>query len=177
MKIGRNEACPCGSGIKYKKCCLDKERIAPINEEEDAIFKNLADKEMLMKVFANMREYILSRKAHIKEYKKVRKLHNEVVGSMVDYYDNDNFERKIDPNYVDEPPTPRNYKPKIAMYNCDFDMDTQMGSESFYDMMIYKSSPNLTCITEEYIASKRFRKPEKIEMLNSMMDSRAGLFV
>lgn len=23
-KIGRNELCPCGSGLKYKKCCLDK---------------------------------------------------------------------------------------------------------------------------------------------------------
>ena len=22
MKIGRNEPCPCGSGLKYKKCCL-----------------------------------------------------------------------------------------------------------------------------------------------------------
>lgn len=22
-KIGRNEACPCGSGLKYKKCCLE----------------------------------------------------------------------------------------------------------------------------------------------------------
>jgi len=25
MKIGRNESCPCGSGKKYKKCCLEKE--------------------------------------------------------------------------------------------------------------------------------------------------------
>ncbi|MFN2353366.1 MAG: SEC-C metal-binding domain-containing protein [Desulfopila sp.] len=24
MKIGRNEACPCGSGKKYKRCCADK---------------------------------------------------------------------------------------------------------------------------------------------------------
>lgn len=24
-KVGRNEPCPCGSGKKYKKCCLDKE--------------------------------------------------------------------------------------------------------------------------------------------------------
>lgn len=23
-KIGRNDACPCGSGKKYKKCCMDK---------------------------------------------------------------------------------------------------------------------------------------------------------
>lgn len=26
MKIGRNETCPCGSGKKYKYCCLGKER-------------------------------------------------------------------------------------------------------------------------------------------------------
>lgn len=24
VKIGRNEQCPCGSGLKYKKCCLQK---------------------------------------------------------------------------------------------------------------------------------------------------------
>lgn len=25
-KIGRNDPCPCGSGRKYKKCCLDKDK-------------------------------------------------------------------------------------------------------------------------------------------------------
>ena len=24
VKIGRNEPCPCGSGKKYKRCCIDK---------------------------------------------------------------------------------------------------------------------------------------------------------
>lgn len=24
MKTGRNEPCPCGSGKKYKKCCINK---------------------------------------------------------------------------------------------------------------------------------------------------------
>ena len=24
MRIGRNQPCPCGSGAKYKKCCLNK---------------------------------------------------------------------------------------------------------------------------------------------------------
>jgi len=23
-KVGRNELCPCGSGKKFKRCCLDK---------------------------------------------------------------------------------------------------------------------------------------------------------
>lgn len=26
-KVGRNEPCPCGSGKKYKKCCLDKNKV------------------------------------------------------------------------------------------------------------------------------------------------------
>ncbi|WP_164779784.1 YecA family protein [Paenibacillus kobensis] len=25
-KIGRNEICPCGSGLKYKRCCMEKEQ-------------------------------------------------------------------------------------------------------------------------------------------------------
>ncbi|PUU87724.1 MAG: hypothetical protein CI947_2119, partial [Halanaerobium sp.] len=25
--LGRNDTCPCGSGEKYKKCCIDKEKL------------------------------------------------------------------------------------------------------------------------------------------------------
>jgi methionyl aminopeptidase len=28
-RIGRNDPCPCGSGLKYKKCCLAKEDLSP----------------------------------------------------------------------------------------------------------------------------------------------------
>lgn len=28
-KIGRNDSCPCGSGQKYKKCCLDSPQKLP----------------------------------------------------------------------------------------------------------------------------------------------------
>jgi len=34
VKIGRNEPCPCGSGKKYKKCCLGKQ-IEPENNDSD----------------------------------------------------------------------------------------------------------------------------------------------
>lgn len=27
-KIGRNDPCPCGSGLKYKRCCLEKDQTA-----------------------------------------------------------------------------------------------------------------------------------------------------
>lgn len=29
-KIGRNDSCPCGSGKKYKHCCLEKDRAAEL---------------------------------------------------------------------------------------------------------------------------------------------------
>lgn len=38
-KVGRNDLCPCGSGLKYKKCCLPKESTS-INKRPDNI-KNL----------------------------------------------------------------------------------------------------------------------------------------
>ena len=29
-KIGRNQPCPCGSGLKHKKCCANKEAKTPM---------------------------------------------------------------------------------------------------------------------------------------------------
>jgi hypothetical protein len=29
-KPGRNDPCPCGSGKKYKRCCLDKDEAAEL---------------------------------------------------------------------------------------------------------------------------------------------------
>ena len=33
IKVGRNDPCPCGSGKKYKNCCLDKDMAAGKNTE------------------------------------------------------------------------------------------------------------------------------------------------
>ncbi len=27
-KVGRNDPCPCGSGKKYKKCCMEKDALS-----------------------------------------------------------------------------------------------------------------------------------------------------
>jgi hypothetical protein len=35
-KAGRNEACPCGSGKKYKKCCLHRDEIARLQDRKRA---------------------------------------------------------------------------------------------------------------------------------------------
>jgi hypothetical protein len=45
-KIGRNDPCPCGSGSKYKRCCLAKHeaerRASPPGEVEDEEEEHLA---------------------------------------------------------------------------------------------------------------------------------------
>lgn len=33
--IGRNDPCPCGSGLKYKKCCLTRELDAELLYEKE----------------------------------------------------------------------------------------------------------------------------------------------
>lgn len=35
-KVGRNELCPCGSGKKYKRCCLEKEEAGSVAAQPDA---------------------------------------------------------------------------------------------------------------------------------------------
>ena len=44
-KVGRNDPCPCGSGKKYKKCCIDKE--VHMNKKPNLlIFKHLTYEEV-----------------------------------------------------------------------------------------------------------------------------------
>ncbi len=38
-KIGRNEQCPCGSGKKFKHCCLLKEQAGLVNTNPEAALK------------------------------------------------------------------------------------------------------------------------------------------
>jgi methionyl aminopeptidase len=34
VRVGRNDPCPCGSGLKYKKCCLGREASSPEKTKE-----------------------------------------------------------------------------------------------------------------------------------------------
>ena len=38
MKVGRNDPCPCGSGLKYKKCCIGKKTPMP-GSYKDSYYK------------------------------------------------------------------------------------------------------------------------------------------
>lgn len=184
MKIGRNSPCPCGSGKKYKKCCyltdntFDNE-IANLTFEEDddentlSMSEDFNDDMFLLQAINNLRKYTLEKKDHINEYYKIRKLHSEVINTMVRYHESGKFQLKID--NVSNKDDFLNVN-TMNFIQTNFDLETREGAQALYDLLIYKASYNMNCITEEFIKSNRYRKPEKIEFLKSMLDSRISLF-
>lgn len=57
MKIGRNEPCPCGSGRKYKHCCLDKQQATPLYQKLFIGLLVLIMAGALIQVFASFRDF------------------------------------------------------------------------------------------------------------------------
>ncbi|MCL2351777.1 MAG: SEC-C metal-binding domain-containing protein [Firmicutes bacterium] len=187
MKPGRNDPCPCGSGKKYKRCCYLKNKNAaggnggqpedgrePLDRAEDGADGISEEQDSWLRLILNLRKISLDRMPHIKAYYRIRKMHEEVVNSMATYIDNGKFKQEEDPGFV-YPKNPEKEK-TLRLIECSFDFDTREGIQAFYDMQIYKTAPNLTCVTEDFIRSHRYTKPEKTEFLQSMLESKLGLF-
>jgi hypothetical protein len=178
MKTGRNEPCPCGSGKKYKRCCLGKAE--PAQNASPTVPQGIEDidlesPEKWIKMLHNMQYLMLRSKPHIKAYKKIRKLYEEICDAMVAYYDSGRFEHCFAPVPQEAYKNKEDAK-KLRLIESEFDLNTDLGGHAFYNMIIFKASPNANCITEDFINSNRYRKPEKVEMLQSMLDSASGLF-
>ena len=123
-------------------------------------------------MWLNFRKMSLKRKPHIKEYQKIRKMHGEMISSMIEYLDDGKFEHKLDLSGV----SPMYDENGLNWIDSEFDMDTEVGAQSFYDIVFYKTARNASCVTEDFLQKHRYRKPEKIEFLQSMLDSKPGLF-
>ena len=59
-KIGRNEPCPCGSGKKYKKCCLSQAAPAPVGIER-ARMDVTSPPDSRPAPFAGMHPYVIAK--------------------------------------------------------------------------------------------------------------------
>jgi hypothetical protein len=180
MQPGRNALCPCGSGKKYKKCCALNEagqaadtpnecRETQENQEE-ALDPEFG--EFLLQAVRNLRKAVLERQSHIKAYYRIRKMHEEIVEAMIRYHDDGKFEQQIDSTYR----FPDMGDREIHLLNATFDPETRVGAHCLYDMLIYKPALNMSCITEDFIRLHRYRKPEKVAFLHSMLDSKLGLY-
>ncbi len=169
MRPGRNDPCPCGSGKKYKRCCYLKDQITGASNNEESVFD---ERDFLLNALINLRRFTLDKKPHIKEYYRIRKMHGEIVDAMIEYYDGGSFKQEMN----DEAVSQTDGEKTVYLIESSFDLDTRVGAQGFYDMLIYKTALNTSCITEDFIRRRRYRKAEKVEFLHSMLDSKPGLF-
>ena len=58
MKIGRNDPCPCGSGVKYKKCCYGKAQFQPTTPEQQQAITLSSEIEKIQEAAAAKEKYI-----------------------------------------------------------------------------------------------------------------------
>ena len=96
MKIGRNELCPCGSGKKYKKCCLSKAKedtdklIDPFTYHDNYIHTKKVKTTRINKKLLNIHDNKknLSIKSIIDDYLEIKfsdlTIKHELVGDVVE---------------------------------------------------------------------------------------------
>jgi tetratricopeptide (TPR) repeat protein len=78
-KAGRNDPCPCGSGKKYKHCCLEKDRtaeLAPAIAQRIALQAQQANHAVLLKDY---QEELLETQATLQEAQALDAASNAVV--------------------------------------------------------------------------------------------------
>ena len=78
-KTGRNDPCPCGSGKKYKQCCLETDRTA---EFAPAVRQRLALQDQQANQAAQRRDYqaeLLESQATLQEAQALDEASNAVV--------------------------------------------------------------------------------------------------
>ena len=147
---------------------ISKKIIQEDRKEEEDI--ESMKREFVSNLLHNMQKLLLKDKPHIKKYKKIRKLHDEIMSSMMQYLYQGKFKLKVDDNIkVKE-------NNEIMYINTKFDTRTEIGVQALSNVMVYKNACNLNCITEEYIKNNRYRNKEKVDLLKSMLESKAGLF-
>lgn len=141
-----------------------------MNTELKNIFENISSND-LSDLLMKLNRMQLNSKKHIKKYNKLRRLHGEILDSMIDYIRSgkyvleDNF--KIICNDINKE------TPQLNFY---LDLDDEDDSTILTELFVYKNYPKLKSITEIYLEKNKFRNADKIKMLNCMKNSYVGLF-
>ena len=144
--------------------------LSDFSEDEAVDIKEIELSEMASRFLNGMQDLLLKDKPHIKQYKKIRKLHDEIMKNMMNYWQSGKYQIKIEAQNTDI-----DIK-QIDLLYSEFDCRTILGVQALSNILVYKNSDYINCITEEYLEKNRFRNEDKKEMLNCMLNSEAGLF-
>ena len=130
-------------------------------------FEEYKQDELIANMLNNFQNFMLKDKPHIKEYRKIRKLHNEIMESIMNYYMKGKFEWQIENKIKSD---------NVTFIDSKFDTNTEIGMQAMSNILVYKNASNMNCLTEEFIKNNQYRNSDKKELLQSMLNSSAGLF-
>lgn len=140
---------------------------------DEVLEKLLKDKspQDIATMLVNLNRHNLNRKEHIKKYNKLRKLHGEVLDSMLDYIEKGKY-LPDKYHYLIKSDIKRETKGLKYNLNPNDEDDITILSELF----IHKTHSKIHSLTDVYLEKKIFRNKDKLRMLNAMKNSYVGLF-
>lgn len=94
-KIGRNDICPCGSGLKYKRCCMNKKVEDKIEDKEFSVSKILS---LLKTALQNLN--LVDKEVSNVAVKKVDLLNNKTLECQFYANSNNSIDIKIEAGAV-----------------------------------------------------------------------------
>ncbi len=117
------------------------------------------DRQTMIEIGSAMNNIILNRKENIKKYLKARKLFEDIADSIIDYaFDHGNDLKNVLIN--------------AGIMKLDLNLRLTLDNHIFNDLIIYPYDKNTESLTEFYLRKHRYRKEEKIKMLEAMRDSK-----
>ncbi len=109
----------------------------------------------------SMLDYIQNRSPEVKKYLKVRKLHQEIYDSMSRYINTKKSGQTIEKLI------------NLSQYSyLGLDLRDKQHQKLYAELIIYPNMLGVESLSEEYLRKHRFRKQEKIDLLNAMINSR-----
>lgn len=117
------------------------------------------------------RRFFLDKEEHIKKYYKARKIHEEVLNSMINYMDREKVPLEEYFKTIAE-----DIQKETGLLQISIGNETPDEAIIFNELFMYKNHKKIPSLTEIYIDIKKLKEKEKVKMLNAMKDSIVGLF-
>ncbi len=133
--------------------------------------ENELTKEDMISLLTDLNRMQLERRSYIQKYYKLRKLHSEVVDSMLKYMTSSKYSIEESLNKV----MPSVSKEINYTYK-KLDINDEDDGNILAELLIYKNHPYLQSVTEIYMEKQKFKSKSKIKMLECINNSYVGLF-
>ena len=126
----------------------------------DELFEDEDEEDIddLSEMLIDFQKFMLSEKSHIKKYNKIRKMHNEILESMLNYITSGKYD--------------------IQKYTQIINSDLKKVTDKI-KIDLHENNPNdpmIQSITDIYLKTNRLKNLEKIRLLEAMKKSKVSIF-